>query len=91
MNILAGVDDYNSEIFRSSANFKPVTTGVDLSKKFMSLKEFSKLNDNPEVDSNVLVGFIDTEGQGSKFIASQHFEHDLTIYEKYNKFLCNSF
>jgi len=66
MNILAGVNDYNNEIFKTSRDFESVTKGVDISKKFMSHKEFSKLNDNQEVDSNVLVGFVDTEGQGNR-------------------------
>ncbi|CAG8500672.1 21660_t:CDS:2 [Dentiscutata erythropus] len=65
MNILAGVNDDN-EIFKSSSATETVTTGVDISKTFVSLKEFSKLNDDPEIDNNILVGFVDTEGQGNK-------------------------
>ncbi|KAF0536660.1 Guanylate-binding protein [Gigaspora margarita] len=47
---------------------KTVTTGVDNSEKFLPLNEFSKLNDNPEIDNNILVGFVDTEGQGGKML-----------------------
>ncbi|CAG8448575.1 852_t:CDS:2 [Dentiscutata erythropus] len=66
MNIIAGVDDHDNEIFKSSSALETVTTGVDISETFLPLREFSKLNDNPEIDSNILVGFIDTEGQGNK-------------------------
>ncbi|RIB27196.1 hypothetical protein C2G38_2137955 [Gigaspora rosea] len=66
MNILAGVDNYDNEIFKTSSDVETVTTGVDIAKIFVPLKEFSKLNDNPEIDSSTLVGFVDTEGQGNK-------------------------
>ncbi|CAG8735253.1 16784_t:CDS:10, partial [Gigaspora margarita] len=65
MNILAGVNDYDNEIFKTSPDMETVTTGVDISKTFVPLKEFSKLNGNMEVNSNILVGFVDTEGQGN--------------------------
>ncbi|CAG8520671.1 7446_t:CDS:2 [Acaulospora colombiana] len=65
MNMLAGVDDYSDEIFRSSCDMETVATGVDISEEFMTLREFSKLNGNQEVDSDVLIGFVDTEGQGN--------------------------
>ncbi|CAG8665995.1 28125_t:CDS:2 [Gigaspora margarita] len=66
MNILAGVDNYDNEIFKTSSDSETVTTGVDISKIFVPLKEFSKFNDNPEIDSSTLIGFVDTEGQGNK-------------------------
>ncbi|CAG8513369.1 24275_t:CDS:10, partial [Racocetra persica] len=66
MNILAGVDNYENEIFESSPAMKTITTGVDISKTFIPLKEFSKINDNLEIDGDALVGFVDTEGQGNK-------------------------
>ncbi|CAG8635594.1 29135_t:CDS:2, partial [Racocetra persica] len=66
MNILAGVDNCEREIFTSSSATETVTTGVDIFEVFLPLKEFSKLNNNPEIDSDVLVGFVDTEGQGNK-------------------------
>ncbi|CAG8720398.1 10136_t:CDS:2, partial [Dentiscutata erythropus] len=62
----SGVDNCDNEIFKTSSVSETVTTGVDISKIFVPLKEFSKFNDNPEIDSNVLVGFVDTEGQGNK-------------------------
>ncbi|KAF0536665.1 e3 ubiquitin-protein ligase [Gigaspora margarita] len=65
MNILAGVNDYDNEIFKTSPDMETVTTGVDISKAFVPLKEFSKLNGNPEINNNILVGFVDTEGQGN--------------------------
>ena len=71
MNILAGVNDYDNEIFKTSPDMETVTTGVDISKTFVPLKAFTKLNGNPEINKNTLVGFVDTEGQGSKLIISQ--------------------
>ncbi|CAG8462710.1 4603_t:CDS:2 [Dentiscutata heterogama] len=71
MNIMAGVDDHDNEIFKSSSALETVTTGVDISKTFLPLRKFSKLNDYPEIDSNFLVAFIDTERQGIKLITSQ--------------------
>ncbi|RIB25793.1 P-loop containing nucleoside triphosphate hydrolase protein [Gigaspora rosea] len=65
MNILAGVNDYDNEIFKTSPDMETVTTGVDISKTFVPVKAFSKLNDNPEINNNALVGFVDTEGQGN--------------------------
>ncbi|CAG8756575.1 16894_t:CDS:1, partial [Dentiscutata heterogama] len=50
MNILAGLDDYNNEIFK----FFSVIAGINHFKYLCPLKEFSKLNDNPEIDSNIL-------------------------------------
>ncbi|CAG8553407.1 25422_t:CDS:2 [Racocetra persica] len=52
-------------IFMTSSAIETVTTGVDISEIFVPLKEFSKLNDNKDIDSNTLVGFVDTEGQDS--------------------------
>ncbi|CAG8497455.1 18961_t:CDS:2 [Racocetra fulgida] len=80
-----GVDNFEREIFTSSSATESVTTGVDISETFLPLKEFSKLNNNPEIDSDVLVGFVDTEGQGSKFIMTQ-FDitfKDITKLHKY--------
>ncbi|OQR87881.1 hypothetical protein ACHHYP_07924 [Achlya hypogyna] len=64
MNLLANQQD----LFRISNEKEPCTQGVDLSSHFMPLTEFSKQNNNPAVKSDMLVGFVDAEGQGDRDI-----------------------
>lgn len=76
MNMLAGIEDPTKEIFLSSDSFQPFTKGVDLSKTFFPLEQFSILNGNSEVVSDrekVTVGFIDTEGQGGMSTVQKNF------------------
>ena len=77
MNMLAGVQDPNKEIFESSDKADPCTKGVNFSKTFLPLEEFSTLNGNYEIDSKkdkISIGFVDTEGQGGMFTVHKFHE-----------------
>lgn len=64
MNLLAGEQD----LFQISNLREPCTQGVDLSKHFMPLEQFSRLNNGEPVRKKMLVGFVDAEGQGDRDI-----------------------
>eukprot|EP01039_Chlorochromonas_danica_P007986 gene7986-8808_t len=71
MNCLAGETD----IFRISNEKESCTQGIDLSRKFMKLEEFSRVDQGYGLpnknhhSSNSFVGFVDAEGQGDKDVS----------------------
>ncbi|TYZ61635.1 hypothetical protein PybrP1_007435 [[Pythium] brassicae (nom. inval.)] len=68
MNLLAGQQD----LFRISNLREPCTQGVDLAARFLPLAEFSALHGGASVrpagGGQMLVGFVDAEGQGDRDI-----------------------
>lgn len=68
MNLLAGQQD----LFRISNLREPCTQGVDLAARFLPLTEFSALHGGvsvrPADGAQMLVGFVDAEGQGDRDI-----------------------
>lgn len=67
MNLLAGVT--GEELFPTSPGVTTFTKGVYVTTRLLTLPEFSRLDGNPELQSNLAgahTSFIDTEGQGSE-------------------------
>lgn len=68
MNLLAGQQD----LFRISNLREPCTQGVDLAGRFLPLEDFSALHGGSAARSatgeQILVGFVDAEGQGDRDI-----------------------
>lgn len=64
MNCLAG----EREIFTISNKKESCTQGIDISSKWLSLEEFSKIDNDTSIKAspNIRVGFVDAEGQGDK-------------------------
>ena len=64
MNCLAG----EREIFAISNKKDSCTQGIDISSKWLSLEEFSKIDSDSALKAApaVRVGFVDAEGQGDK-------------------------
>eukprot|EP01038_Epipyxis_sp_PR26KG_P015826 gene15826-21440_t len=67
MNCLAGETD----VFRISNEKESCTQGIDISNKWLSLKEFSGIDrgDAIKSESTIRVGFVDAEGQGDKDVS----------------------
>jgi molybdopterin converting factor small subunit len=63
MNCLSG----EQELFRVSNEKDSCTQGIDMSDKWIDIRDFSKIDDGTAVSrSNVKIGFIDAEGQGDR-------------------------
>ena len=65
MNLLAGSQD----LFKISNLREPCTSGVDLSRHFIDLDEFSALNGGQAKGGDMKIGFVDAEGQGDRDIS----------------------
>jgi hypothetical protein len=65
MNCLAG----EKEIFRISNEKESCTQGIDISNKWLSLADFSKIDGGRVSMGKAKVGFVDAEGQGDKDIS----------------------
>lgn len=65
MNCLAGERD----IFRISNEKESCTQGIDISNKWLSLLDFSRIDSGRAVSGKIKVGFVDAEGQGDKDIS----------------------
>jgi hypothetical protein len=66
MNCLAG----EREIFKVSNEKESCTQGIDISNKWLPLKNFSTIDGGTEVYTNMptKIGFVDAEGQGDRDI-----------------------
>ncbi len=66
MNCLAG----EKEIFRISNEKDSCTQGIDISNKWLSLTDFSKIDGGRvSIIGKIKIGFVDAEGQGDKDIS----------------------
>lgn len=70
MNCLAG----EREIFRISNEKESCTQGIDISNKWMTIKEFASVDGGrtdvvPSTTQAIRVGFVDAEGQGDKDVS----------------------
>jgi hypothetical protein len=70
MNCLAG----EREIFRISNEKESCTQGIDISNKWMTIKEFATVDGGrseavPSTAQGIRVGFVDAEGQGDKDVS----------------------
>lgn len=71
MNCLSG----EREVFRVSNEKDSCTQGIDVSSKFIGIREFSRidggtqLDTSSEVTSSIKIGFLDAEGQGDRDIS----------------------
>jgi Guanylate-binding protein, N-terminal domain len=65
MNCLAGEE----QIFKISNEKESCTKGIDISDKWMSVTDFSKVNGGSPCEGNLQIGFVDAEGQGDRDVA----------------------
>eukprot|EP01032_Pedospumella_encystans_P028439 gene28439-32123_t len=68
MNCLAG----EREIFKISNEKESCTQGIDISSKWLSLADFSKLDGGKHIGGRtegIRIGFVDAEGQGDKDVS----------------------
>eukprot|EP01032_Pedospumella_encystans_P021514 gene21514-24401_t len=68
MNCLAG----EREIFKISNEKESCTQGIDISSKWLSLADFSKLDGGKHIGGRtegIRIGFVDAEGQGYKDVS----------------------
>eukprot|EP00598_Pedospumella_elongata_P005035 CAMPEP_0184969916 /NCGR_PEP_ID=MMETSP1098-20130426/2520_1 /TAXON_ID=89044 /ORGANISM="Spumella elongata, Strain CCAP 955/1" /LENGTH=921 /DNA_ID=CAMNT_0027491751 /DNA_START=9 /DNA_END=2774 /DNA_ORIENTATION=+ len=68
MNCLAG----EREIFKISNEKESCTQGIDISSKWLSLSDFSKLDGGKHIGGRtegIRIGFVDAEGQGDKDVS----------------------
>ena len=66
MNCLAGEE----QIFKISNEKESCTQGIDLSEKWISLTDFSKIDGSRAcAASKIKVGFVDAEGQGDRDVS----------------------
>jgi hypothetical protein len=57
-----------SDIFKISNEKESCTQGIDLSTKWMTLKQFTSIDGADKRDGTTAIGFIDAEGQGDRDI-----------------------
>ena len=65
MNCLAGEE----QIFKISNEKESCTQGIDISEKWMTVSEFSKVDGGALCEGDAKVGFVDAEGQGDRDVS----------------------
>lgn len=65
MNCLAGEE----QIFKISNEKESCTQGIDISDKWMSVTDFSKVYGGSACEGKLQIGFVDAEGQGDRDVA----------------------
>jgi hypothetical protein len=65
MNCLAGEE----QIFKISNEKESCTQGIDISDKWMSVTDFSKVYGGSPCEGKLQIGFVDAEGQGDRDVA----------------------
>lgn len=65
MNCLAGEE----RIFRISNEKESCTQGIDISEKWLTVSEFSKVDGGLLSEGKTKVGFVDAEGQGDRDVS----------------------
>lgn len=65
MNCLAGEE----QIFKISNEKESCTQGIDISEKWMTVKDFSKVYGGVSCEGKTKVGFVDAEGQGDRDVS----------------------
>ena len=65
MNCLAGEE----QIFKISNEKESCTQGIDISEKWMSVTDFSRVDDGTLCQGDAKVGFVDAEGQGDRDVS----------------------
>ena len=65
MNCLAGEE----QIFKISNEKESCTQGIDISEKWMTVSEFSRVDGGVLCEGNAKVGFVDAEGQGDRDVS----------------------
>ena len=65
MNCLAGEE----QIFKISNEKESCTQGIDISEKWMTVKDFSKVYGGLSCEGSNKVGFVDAEGQGDRDVS----------------------
>lgn len=65
MNCLAGEE----QIFKISNEKESCTQGIDISDKWLSVTDFSKVYGGSPCEGELQIGFVDAEGQGDRDVA----------------------
>jgi hypothetical protein len=65
MNCLAGEE----QIFKISNEKESCTQGIDISEKWMSVTDFSRVDGGDPCEGDAKVGFVDAEGQGDRDVS----------------------
>jgi Guanylate-binding protein, N-terminal domain len=65
MNCLAGEE----QIFKISNEKESCTQGIDISEKWMSVTDFSRVDGGTLCQGDAKVGFVDAEGQGDRDVS----------------------
>lgn len=60
---------FGSTISLSLCDVLQCTQGIDITNKFVSLNDFSRMHGGRHVNGNVQIGFVDAEGQGDKSVS----------------------
>lgn len=65
MNCLSGEE----KIFQISNEKESCTQGIDISEKWMTVTEFSKVDGGTSCEGKTKIGFVDAEGQGDRDVS----------------------
>ena len=69
MNCLAGEE----QIFKISNEKESCTQGIDISEKWLTVTDFSKIDGGVSCTGKTKVGFVDAEGQGDRDVSYPFF------------------